>query len=242
MDGQAIKEVERITQDGITVDINGANYSVHKMNRVFDDPRPKTVSVRTLTGFVDYLATKQCVDSWEDRDVVINVENHSRIIAFSKPFGELNSHSDIIVATLDRPEFEFGKWMDPESFNIALAAMFIETKDLDRVMAYAGKITIDTGVNVEDDGVTQRASVKKGITGGLTESIAAPSRVILKPYRTFDEVDQPESKFIFRVRVKGEASIECALFEADAGAWKNTAANSVKTWLISKETGIPVIA
>ena len=47
------------------------------------------------------------------------------------------------------------------------------------------------------------------------------------PYRTFIEVEQPESKFIFRMREGGA----CALFEADGGAWKLDAQNAVYEYL-----------
>ena len=51
----------------------------------------------------------------------------------------------------------------------------------------------------------------------------------LKPYRTFTEVEQPESDFIFRMKDMG--SVCCALFEADGGAWRNVAMHNIKAYL-----------
>ncbi|MEB9782308.1 hypothetical protein P4K16_30685, partial [Bacillus cereus] len=51
--------------------------------------------------------------------------------------------------------------------------------------------------------------------------------VQLSPYRTFVEVEQPESKFVFRMR----EGARCGLFEADGGAWKLEAMNNIKEYL-----------
>ncbi|MDL2276354.1 hypothetical protein LJC02_01750, partial [Breznakia sp. OttesenSCG-928-G09] len=47
------------------------------------------------------------------------------------------------------------------------------------------------------------------------------------PFRTFAEVEQPNSRFLLRVREGGEM----ALFEADGGAWKLEAQNNVSTFI-----------
>jgi hypothetical protein len=51
--------------------------------------------------------------------------------------------------------------------------------------------------------------------------------VVLAPYRTFVEVTQPESDFVFRM----QNGPRCALFEADGGAWKLTAMRHIKEYL-----------
>ena len=56
-----------------------------------------------------------------------------------------------------------------------------------------------------------------------------PNPVILRPYRTFPEVEQPASSFIFRM--KENDGVCCALFEADGGAWKNEAMRNIKEYL-----------
>lgn len=46
-------------------------------------------------------------------------------------------------------------------------------------------------------------------------------------YRTFLEVEQPESQFLLRLNEKGEVG----LFEADGGMWKLAAKKNVSTYL-----------
>ena len=71
--------------------------------------------------------------------------------------------------------------------------------------------------------------VKTGVAS-KTETIV-PSPVHLKPYRTFDEIDQPESDFIFRIQSDKFDGITCALFSADGGAWKTEAKQRIKEYL-----------
>ena len=58
--------------------------------------------------------------------------------------------------------------------------------------------------------------------------MANPGKLI--PYRTFLEVKQPESDFIFRMR-EGHDGVECAIFEADGGAWKMEAMREISKCL-----------
>ena len=51
--------------------------------------------------------------------------------------------------------------------------------------------------------------------------------VKLKPYRTFSEVDQPESEFLLRL----SEGARVALYEADGGAWTLQARRNVADYL-----------
>ena len=55
-------------------------------------------------------------------------------------------------------------------------------------------------------------------------------RVPLRPFRTFQEVEQPESEFLLRMDEEGNIG----LFEADGGMWKLTARQTVKAFLEAK--------
>lgn len=87
-----------------------------------------------------------------------------------------------------------------------------------------------------DDGVTQKATVKSGIAS--RSDAVVPNPVILQPYRTFTEVIQPASNFIFRMRENRGGGVECAIFEADGGAWKNEAMKNIKDYLAKELNGI----
>ncbi|EJQ43640.1 hypothetical protein IEQ_04968 [Bacillus cereus BAG6X1-2] len=74
-----------------------------------------------------------------------------------------------------------------------------------------GNVVDETLKEIEDNGVTQAEIVN---TGTATKGqVKVPNPVEIMPYRTFLEVEQPESRFIFRMR-EGTC---CGLFEADGG-------------------------
>ena len=84
--------------------------------------------------------------------------------------------------------------------------------------------------------------VKRGLSGALKEKTALKPIVKLSPYRTFREVEQPQSEFLLRVRLSQNDAPTVALFEADGGAWVNQATTSIVEYIQSLVTGIPVIA
>lgn len=56
-----------------------------------------------------------------------------------------------------------------------------------------------------------------------------PNPVTLAAYRTFQEIVQPYTQYVFRM--KDQNGVTCALFEADGGAWEMEAMNRIKMYL-----------
>ena len=69
----------------------------------------------------------------------------------------------------------------------------------------------------------------------LAENVTIKPIVKLRPYRTFQEVEQPEGLFLIRIRERGIAFIE-----ADGGMWKLTARNTIKAYLEAELKDCPV--
>lgn len=79
------------------------------------------------------------------------------------------------------------------------------------------------------------ATITKGIAG--KEDVIVPNPVTLRPYRTFLEVEQPESKFIFRIREGSDGQPMFKLVEADGGLWKYEAVDAIKKYLTENLPG-----
>ena len=116
--------------------------------------------------------------------------------------------------------FDFNDYMSIENMIINLKSRFAPTEDRDYLVQLLGNITDQQSVQTKDDGITQSATVKSGIQ--LVGEQRIKPIVTLKPYRTFLEVEQPESEFLIRLK-DGRA----ALFEADGGAWEREAVKNV---------------
>lgn len=57
-----------------------------------------------------------------------------------------------------------------------------------------------------------------------------PNPVKLRPYRTFMEIEQPESAYVFRVK-DSEKGPYFKLVEADGGLWKSIVMKRIKEYL-----------
>lgn len=79
-----------------------------------------------------------------------------------------------------------------------------------------------------DNGIAQAVTIKTGVASAA--DVLVPNPVSLAPYRTFLEVEQPASSFIFRMK-DGPSG---AIFEADGGAWRNQAIANVREYLATE--------
>lgn len=229
MDGSAVQEIKSLAQLNQVIEVEGETFSPLGYKRVYSDPRPSVLGVHTLSAIRDYLTAN--VDGVNLEKLIVTVDSHKTVTVQTHVHGEMNDRHEVIQAIFDHVEpFRFGSWMDSETFNIALRSLFVDTDDLNAVVEYVSKIKLEDSAEIEDDGVTQSATVRVGARGNLVERQPAPSIVTLKPFRTFPEVDQPASRFLFRMRRDGK-SVQLSLHEADGGAWKNEARNRIAAWL-----------
>lgn len=131
----------------------------------------------------------------------------------------------------------YGQYYDHEKFCIALQSKFKNDENRALLLKFAGTVEAGTVAGYGDDGVSQKATVKTGIAS--KGDAIVPSPIKLRPYRTFHEVEQPASEFIFRMKQDKEGGVSCALFEADGGAWRNAAMENVKKYLEFELASLP---
>ncbi len=206
-------------------EIGGQMYSDKPLERVNFNPKADKIRMSTLTSLVDY--TKANIDTMNDK-MIIHVVSPTTVRLYSSLDKEREREYMVdVVANL--PKIEFDQFIDHESFCIGLQSKFIQDPETDvaLVLKFAGTVEDGTVAQYGDDGVTQKATIKTGIASKADAKVPNPVR--LRPYRTFHEVEQPASDFIFRM--KSERGISCALFEADGGAWENAAMANIKYYL-----------
>lgn len=204
--------------------INGDFYSDKKLNRIDTYyPKASPLCINTLTGMLDYI--KSNTDEMDEK-MVIEVSSPTRVVLYSSLDGN-RDREYLIEATAMLPDFMFDSFYDQETFCISLQSKFIKNEDRDLLLKFAGTVESGTVAQYGDDGVSQKATIKTGLASKGEALI--PSPVKLMPYRTFPEVDQPESDFVFRMR--DNHGVCCAIFEADGGAWKFKAMQNIKAYL-----------
>jgi hypothetical protein len=218
--------------------------------QVITPPQPIPIQSMTLQGLVDLLD-----NDFEDVDlakVFLHIESPTEVSVISKESDGYGRRRE--WATAKYPQFEgfkFGVWHKPESFIISAQQHFQRVKvetasgelvhDLDYVLGIASKITAEHTAENSDDGFAQRVAVKQGVAL-KAETILKPM-VNLAPYRTFAEIDQVVSQFVFRAKYEGDSGgALLALFEGDGGRWKLAAVAAIKAWLEAEETTVKVIS
>lgn len=226
------------------LEIHGQKYSTKNIQHV-KHPSPAALSITTLTGLVDYIKSgidlnaKINYPSEGDCDVaaadelLVQVMSPTKVKLYS-PLLNDESRDCYIEATALTPNILFNSFADTENFNIMLQSGFIQNEHSTAVLKVVGNIKESIVRGVSDDGISQEVTAKAGIV--KVANVPVPNPVILKPFRTFIEVEQPESKFILRMQDGPRA----ALFEADGGAWKNEAMKSIKEYLTKELTGYSV--
>ena len=141
----------------------------------------------------------------------------------------------LFVTQAETSEFRYEKWYDQECFMIALQANFQPNADLEAVMKLAGNIEKKANQSFSDDGCTQVATMTVGVASKA--KVLVPNPVTLIPYRTFQEVAQPASKFVYRIGDREEPAFK--LIEAEGGLWKNEAIDNIKQYFAGALTDMP---
>lgn len=202
-------------------------------------PLDADMHVNTLTGFMDLLTAR--INGFHMSECIVKVTDHKHVHLTSLRCDSWGARQCHIIATLpDLGGFRFGEFLPQEQFVIALQAWFLPTADREHILRLVSSITTDAVSISEDDGISQKATTRAGVS--LVKEETIKRTVTLQPYRTFREVEQPESAFIFRVRGKQGEQPTCALFEADGGAWTQEATQRIKNWIEARNPGMPVIA
>ena len=229
---EALQYIIGLQKEPYIKDINGSTYTDTDLRRISHNPKAKTLEMSTLTSLVDYI--KGSIDTMAP-NMIIEASSPTRVELYSQLDNE-REREYMVEVNANIPVFNFGEFQDKENFIIGMQAKFLDDSQTDKalVLKFAGTVEAKSVAQYGDDGVTQKASIKTGIAS--KSDALVPNPVILRPYRTFIEVEQPKSGFIFRMKEESRYNdgVQCALFEADGGAWKNEAVRNIKEYLESE--------
>ena len=216
-------------------EIDGETYSDKPLHRISYVPRASSIEMGTLSSLIDYI--KSGVDIFPEK-MIIQVLSPTYVAMYSALDAE-RKREYVVEVKANVPAFGFNQFVDHESFCIGVQSKFMDDNGFNAVndkallLKFAGTVESGSLAEYGDDGVSQKATVKTGIAS--KGEALVPNPVTLKPFRTFVEVCQPISSFIFRMKEdKYSKGIQCALYEADGGAWKIDAMENIKNYLVNE--------
>lgn len=225
---EAMEHLEELTdsaREPHVVEIAGKTYCDKEMARYDREEMARALTATSLNSLIDYISGKR----EELRDsMIIHVESPTRVSLLSGLTKE-RDREELFVVNTNPFGFDFDYYYDQEQFVINMQTAFEQTTETSLILAVAGNVENKTVANYGDDGISQKATISKGIAG--KEDVIVPNPVTLCPYRTFLEIEQPESKFIFRIKEGRDGQPMFKLVEADGGLWKYAAVASIKDYL-----------
>ena len=231
----------------VAIEADGAPYINPEFTRV-SDPTITPLCVHDLQGIVDYVQAGFDVRSAVTSGVPDDLVTPAAIVVLSPLWVQVVSairgryaERNILASALRQPYgAPFNQYLDQERFITWLQTGFVRDLDWTVVVDVASAVTAQSIVTHSDDGVSQTVSVLDGIQ--RQHATVIPSPVLLRAYRTFEEIEQPVSALVLRMR-KGEdgATPVMGLFEITGDSWHVHAVESIGAFLRAR-VSLPVLA
>ena len=231
----AIEKIVELASPSV-IQVNGKTFSNERFTEVKEQLYyPHRLDLNSLDGIVKMIQTearekdlRQDVyipveDNTVDNRLYVRVTEYDRVDVFTS-YDTRGERISLYRSSADVPGFREG-FRDRETMLIQLRSLFLQTPDVAYLLDLLSKMSDEEKVTSQDNGVTQVVEARKGVA--LKEQVEVRPRVKLTPFRTFLEVDQPESEFLLRVGDGGQVG----LFEADGGVWKLVAKRSIVAYL-----------
>lgn len=243
---QAEDKKHFIAQNGQEYVVDGDGDIQLLTNPLVQEP----LALNQLTGLLDWISHEgiKIQDKKDFLMVQVVSPTEVRVIGRVNNQGSRSVYVDVNAVVDNIP---FGRFLDQEDMVILLQSQFVHDEeqqtekgidDRDILLQVVSNLRSDEVQQQTDDGVSQTVQINSGVASVST--VKVPNPVTLIPYRTFQEIEQPASKFIFRMH-EGMTS---ALFEADNSQWKVEAKHRIKAFLNEEQQKVfggiqfPVIA
>lgn len=233
--GKKLVPVEQLEYDG-------RNYTRQEIKPVVE-PLVTAIQISTLQSLIELLSA-DFGGGFEQFDVkkhVVHVVSEKLVQVISAQSNAWKNRETLVSCSLTETlPFGFGQFHMQDKFIIGLLSNFTNSGDRDDLARLAGAAKAEAVTLSHDDGIAQEVTVKGG--AHLVDKVTAKNLVGLAPFRTFRDVAQPVSQFLFRIQQSGENLPTFALFEADGGAWKLDAIALIAAKLSAGLTNATVVS
>jgi hypothetical protein len=208
---QAADKAIKVTEKGVFL-VSATGVEPYRPNNNVDT----AIRINTLSGLAK--ALNEEILGRSAVSVVVKGYNSVQVYGEIDEFGR---REQLAVTELNYSGFSFDIAYSREEMIVALQSLFEETDDRDTLLQFISNVRDTNEATYTDDGTTQVA--KASVGPASLANVKVPNPVLLKPYRTFREVEQPASRFIFRMNNVDSFTI----YEADGGLWQNEAIDNI---------------
>lgn len=222
----AIEKIEAMSKP-MTGEVNGRWYVILPNGEykeiLPEHANPETIELNSLDAVVTMVKTEAIQHL---TPVFISVPTATTVKVFSPSDDEpRNERFTFYRATAtDVPGWEPSVKLPFDQAAVALQTRFQEGSDREYCLQLLSNITTGAKVTYNDTGVATTVVTQKGVA--LQQNQMIKPLVRLRPYRTFQEVKQPEGLFLIRIDERG-----ITFTEADGGMWRLEARKTVAAYL-----------
>lgn len=200
----------------------------------------ETIELNTLQGLIDFLTDEEGkeklvgVTGITKNNSSIIVNSNNRVSVISKNYNELSKREKFVCVCPFHPEkkFSFENYYETEEFRILLATLFQRTDDRETILDLTSKMQAEFVKESTDDNISQEVVIRTSIIKKEVKKL--PPFVSLAPFRTFPEINQVESDYLFRVKLNSKNEITCSLFSSGSVEWKVKTCADIKKYLQEK--------
>lgn len=184
---------------------------------------PETIELTSLDALIKMVRTEAAK---AESPLYITIPSHLNVTCFGQPNKALREHRQVYykVNATDVPGWDAQQKLPFEQAAVALQTRFQEGGDREYTLRLLSQITTGAKVTYNDIGVATTVVTSKGVS--LQENSQIRPLVRLRPYRTFQEIEQPEGLFLIRIDERG-----ISFTEADGGMWKLEARKTISKYL-----------
>lgn len=227
---EAIEKIEKLAKPEIYKDALGKAYVVDKDGEareiIPEAVYQSCLSLNSLDALVQMVRTEGVRGDRSADKLYLSVKDHMTVACFGHPQKDLREARIFYyeAQAKDVPGWDSEVKMAFDKAAVALQTRFQDGGDRDYTLTLLSQITCGAKVTYNDIGVATTVVTQKGVS--LQQNSTIRPLVKLRPYRTFQEVEQPEGLFLIRIDERG-----ITFTEADGGMWKLAARKTIKAYL-----------
>lgn len=228
---EAIEKIEAMAAKPFIATVGGLDYLITPdggYTQIKEDiEAPDTLRLSSLSAVVHMIANEGVgMANNVGSPIFVSVPTHDKVEVYCSPREEERYNRVTLYAAraTDIPGWDDSVKLPFDQATVALQTRFQDGGDRDYTLRLLSMITTGAKVTYNDTGVATTVVTQKGVA--LQENSIIKPIVRLRPYRTFQEVEQPEGLFLIRIDERG-----ITFTEADGGMWKLTARRTVADYL-----------
>lgn len=212
----------------VTFNIGGDTYTSESLRRVAPYiERPQGTELHSLAGIV-HMVRAEIERTEISKPLFVHTASHRRVEVYTTLRTDNQSRDTLYTAEAVLPE-SAREWMEYEAAMISLRSQYICNEGVDYILDLLSSVSDENSVKSTDNGLSQQVTARTGVA--LSKNVGVKPIVKLRPYRTFLEVEQPESEFLLRLQSGDEKSAaRVGIIPADGGTWKLAAKENIAAY------------